>query len=245
MPTPDISALTEVPNRVISVNYGGRFFRCSQRTYAALLELQAAVARHKKGAFVVVIQGSYNTGVALSAGTHDFDATLDIKIVGFTWQEMQAFCRKMGWAAWWRHTGSWAAPSAFHIHMTLLGAQEAGCRVGVFIPGQVSDYYAHKSGLVGHVPDPTWHPANIKATVFDYAIYLEDNMPLSDKDIKRIADAVAPAVVSAVLNATVGPAEDPTKVRTALYRASNVPDLIRAKTKSAVDQVVTKLTQKN
>lgn len=244
MATPPITSLTEQANKVITVNFGGRFFRCSQRTYAACLELQAAVSAHKPGAFVVVIQGSYNTGVALSAGTHDKDATLDIKIVGFTWQDMESFCRKMGWAAWWRHTGSWASPSAFHIHMTLLGAQEAGCEVGTLIPGQVADYKAHRTGLVGHLPDPTWHPKNIASTVFDYQTYLEDNMPLSDKDIARIADAVAPKVAAAVLNAQVGPADDLTAVRTALYRASNVPDLIRAKTASAVDAITTKLSQK-
>jgi hypothetical protein len=107
---------------------------------------------------------------------------------------------------------------------------------------QYADYFAHRSGLVGHVSDPTWHPADIAGTIFKYAQWLEANMQLTAKQIDQIAQAAADKVVAQLLNATVGPASDPTPVRTALYRASNVPDLIRAKTKSAVDSVVKKLS---
>lgn len=215
MPTPDVSALTDVASKVITVSYGGKFFRASQRTYAQLLLLQSAVAMHKKGAYVYVIQPCYNTGVALSAGTHDFDATVDIKIVGFTWEDMQSFCRRRGWAAWWRHTGSWASPSAWHIHMTSVGAAAAGCQVGSLIPGQISDYYNHRSGLVGHVADPTWHPKDINATIFKYSDWLEANMQLSDAQI----DKIATAVTAKILNTQVGPDDDQVTVRRAMYNA--------------------------
>jgi hypothetical protein len=257
MPTPAISTLTELPSKLITVTFGGRFFKCSQNTYAALLETQARLSKVKPGAYIRVIQGCYNTTVAASAGTHDYDACLDVQIVGMTWQEAQDFLRKCGWAAWWRHTGAWASPSSWHVHMALLGAPQAGCKVGEYVDGGVSlygsarassqyaDYQAHRDGLADHSIDPTWHPANIAGTMFKYAIWLEDNMPLSDKDIARIADAVTPKVVSALLNASVGPADDATPVRTALYRASNVPDLIRAKTDAAVKSVVKKLQNPN
>ena len=254
MSTPPISALTEQSNRLITVSFGGRFFKCSQNTYAALLQTQKRLVRKYPKAWIRVIQGSYNSTVAASAGTHDYDACLDVQIVGITWQQAESFLRSCGWAAWWRHTGSWASPSQWHVHMALLGAPEAGCTVGQYVDGgksltghvytssQYADYYAHRSGLAGHVPDPTWHPADIAGTIFKYATWLEANMQLTAKQIDQIAQAAADKVVSQLLSAQVGPDTDKTSVRTALYRASNVPDLIRAKTKSAVDAVVSKLS---
>lgn len=252
MATPPISALTERANKVITVSFGGRSFRCTQNTYAALLDTQARLSKAHPKAWIRVIQGPYNTGVAASAGTHDRDACLDVQIVGLTWPEAQRFLRKCGWAAWWRHTGSWASPSNWHIHMALLGAPAAGCVVGYLVDGGVSmyghlvassqydDYLNHRSGLSGHVADPTWHPADIAGTIFKYARWLEANMQISKKQMNDIADLV----VAKLLKAEVGPADDQVPVRTALYRASNVPDLIRAKTSSAVDRVVKKLNQK-
>jgi hypothetical protein len=53
--------------------------------------------------------------------------------------------------------------------------------VGVYVPGQVADYYAHRSGLKGHAPDPTWHPVDIDSTVFDYNAW-EANREMSPDD---------------------------------------------------------------
>ena len=119
-------------------------------------------ARHP-GRRLVIIQSAYNTGVAASAGTHDFDACLDVFIQGMDWKPAQRFLRRCGWAAW--HRG----PPLFghHIHMVSLGCT---CRVGEFVPGQVADYRANppRNGLAGHAVDRTWHPENIQATVFDF-----------------------------------------------------------------------------
>lgn len=245
MPTPAISALTEKANRVITVNFGGRFFKCSQNTYAALLRTQARLARKHPKAWIYVIQGSYNTGVAASAGTHDYDACLDVKIVGLPWQDAQDFLRSCGWAAWWRHTGSWASPSKWHIHMALLGAPEAGCTVGKYVDGgrtlfgrvvassQYSDYYSHRTGLAGHLSDSTWHPRDIAGTIFKYAPWLEANMQLSSKQIDQIADTV----VAKLLGADLGAKDEPTTVRQALRRAANVPDVVRNKTKEVISKL--------
>lgn len=235
MAVPPISALTEDPTKVISVVFGGKFFRCTQRTYGALLHMQARLAKKHPRAWIHVIQPCYNTGVSLSAGTHDFDATLDISIIGLTWPEVQRFARECGWAAWWRHTGDWASPSAYHVHMTSLGAEAAGCRVGIYIPGQIEDYYHDRNGLADHSYDGTWHPDPISATVFSYARWLEANMQLTDKQIDQIADRV----VVKLLGTVVGPSGDKVSVRTALYRASNIPDLVRQK----IDNIMTKLSK--
>lgn len=132
-----------------------------------------------------MIQPCYNEGVDASAGTHDKDAVLDIEIVGMTWPRAQKFLRECGWAAFWRHTGSWEARSAWHIHMASLGATAAGCIVGYLIDGgkslfghimassQYEDYYNHLDALADHGPDPSWHPADIKSTVFSYSAYFK------------------------------------------------------------------------
>lgn len=243
--TPPISQLTEDPTKVIQVSFGGRFFRCSQRTYAHLLKTQAALSRRFPKAYIRVIQGSYNTGVALSAGTHDRDATLDVQVVGLSWQEAESFLRAQGWAAWWRHTGSWASQSMWHIHMTSLGAVEAGCVVGYLIDGgrslygrtvassQIADYYAHRDALVTHAPDPTWHPANIARTVFNYRTWLEANMQLTDKQLNDIADRV----VAKLLATEVGPRNNRQKIRTIFARMANTNAIVRSAKSAVLDAV--------
>lgn len=252
---------TADPKRNITFTFGDKTFVCSQVSAANLLDLQEKLSKAHPGARIHVMQACNNKGVRLSAGTHDYDAVFDISCSGITWEELQRFCRAHGWAAWWRHTGSWSSPSSFHVHMISLAAVKAGCKVGKYIDGgrslgtpgnssQVADYYNHALGLAGQHDsgdDHTWHPANIDATVFDYKAWLkkqEDDMPYQDWP-KADKQALVDDVVSGILNAKVGPADDLTPVRLALYRASNVPDLIRAKSKSAVSSIVAKLTGKN
>jgi len=175
-------------------------FHCSNRTYWHLLwtiwwlRLRFPLAR------LHIFQTCYHTGVAASAGTHDFDACLDVWIYGGAlgadpWRA-QKVLRQLGWAAFFRHTGPWAARSAWHIHMvslppglpahpTALDVGKAyaalGIKVGEFIDGgyttlgrvvgssQVVDYFRHAEGLAGEHDqndDPSWHPTNINRTVF-------------------------------------------------------------------------------
>lgn len=164
---------------VITLTFGGKTFRCSRRTAAHLAWTAEQLEQADPEARIVVIQGSYNQGVEASAGTHDYDAVLDVQVVGLEWAEAQDFFRAFGWAAWWRQ------PPKFthHIHMISLGYPG---RVGEYVPGQVRDYYDFKSGLAGHLPDFTWHPADIDSTIFDYDAWLEATMPLNDADAARI-----------------------------------------------------------
>jgi hypothetical protein len=229
---------TADPHKILDAfDFGDKTFKCSQITAADLLHLQAALDREHPGARIHVAQPCYNVGVDLSAGTHDKDAVLDFIIVGLTWLEAQAFLRRHGWTAWWRHTGDWADPALWHLHAISLAAFKAGCPVGDFIPGQVDDYYRHALGLVdGHDTgsDPTWHPADIDSTVFDYRHWFkqqEDAMPFRDwpqADQDALTGAVADKVTAALLGSVVGPATDAVTVKQSLYRASNVPDLARA-----------------
>lgn len=175
--------MTKIPNpaEVITVTLGGKKFRAGRRTAAHLEWTIERLAEKYPQARLVVIQACYNTGVEASAGTHDKDGVFDVEIVGLSWEDAQAFLRWHGWAAWWRHTGSWAPRSKWHIHMASLGCPGP---VGYLIDGgislfgrvvassQIADYRAHRDGLAGHASDPTPHPANIDSKVFDYPAYV-------------------------------------------------------------------------
>jgi len=139
---------------------------------------------------VEIIQGAYNTTIAASAGTHDYDACYDVFIPMQDWSESQRFLRSQGWAAWWRYPPIMTN----HIHMVSLGYTT---RVGTYVPGQVSDYYAHRDGMAGHAPDNTWHPENIRETIFDYDKWhreMEGDMPLDDQDLDRIVHRLTPVI---------------------------------------------------
>lgn len=145
------------------------------------------LARRKYGKGIVVIQSAYNTSVAASAGTHDYDACLDIYIPGVSWWEQQRFFRANGFACWYRH------PPLFgnHIHGFTLPEREGksisddykvhGFKVGKYVDGghslygrlvtssQITDYYNEAFGLSGQHKagsDKSWFPANKEATIF-------------------------------------------------------------------------------
>lgn len=142
-------------------------------------------ARKEFGKGISIFQPAYNKGYKPSAGTHDYDACVDVHIPGVGWLKQQGFFRRHGWGCWWRK------PPTFinHIHGFTLPLQEgvdrsddyaiAGFTVGKFIDGgwslygrkiasaQLTSYYQHRSGLKGNAKDNTWFPPNIKATIFD------------------------------------------------------------------------------
>jgi hypothetical protein len=166
------------PAEVIDTTLNGVTFRAGRRTAAHLAWTDDGARR--RGALLRVIQPCYNTGVGASAGTHDFDGVLDVEVEGMAWLDGQRFLREHGWAAWYRF------PPTFgnHLHMVSLGCPGP---VGVYVPGQVDDYYAHRNGLKGHDRDVTWHPADIDSTVFDYPAY-EETRDMTPEQAKQLAD---------------------------------------------------------
>lgn len=158
-------------------NVYGRYFRCTKRTGAHLdwtkRELRELGKKHNKTYSLRIIQGCYNTEVEASAGTHDYDACLDVQITGMDWLESQRWLRAHGWAAWVRSPPEF---DSYHVHMISLPPFKLQfvSKVGEWVPGQVDSYYNDESGLVGGAPDNTWHPENIRKTIFNYAKYLEE-----------------------------------------------------------------------
>lgn len=175
----------------------GRRVTGSLRTICHLDRL-SRLAKAKYGSEIVVIQPPYNTTVAASAGTHDFDACIDLYIPGVSWWEMQRFLRANGFACWYRH------PPLFgnHIHGFTLPEREGssisddfkvhGFEVGIYVDGgysheghlvtssQIQDYYNKAFGLANqHVPgsDASWHPKDhggIERTIFKLDGYIKN-----------------------------------------------------------------------
>jgi hypothetical protein len=44
-------------------------------------------------------------------------------------------------------------------------------RVGVYVNGQIDDYYAHRTGLASGGNDNTWFPPIIRRTIFNYNLW--------------------------------------------------------------------------
>jgi hypothetical protein len=174
------------PAQVTTTTLNGITFRAGRRTAAHLAWTDEQLAA--KGKTLRILQPPYNSNVPASKGTHDFDGVVDVEVQGMAWEDAQTELRALGWAAWFRPytPGLWGA----HIHMVSLGCPGP---VGVYVPGQVSDYYARLSGLKGHAADPTWHPADIDSTVFDYPAYQEGNdmTPAQAAQLDGLTKAVA------------------------------------------------------
>lgn len=183
---------------------GGLTFRGGPRLFAHLDRTIAKLKERHPDARLRIFQGAYNTGVAASAGTHDFDNVIDLQIVGLTWAEAQAFMRWTGWACWHRtpaqgfshHLHAISLPPGIPDNPTLAQIQAAfkaaGERVGEFVPGQVDDYYAHAYGLKGQHragSDPSPFPPNINATVFK--LTAPTPKPVAPVKLPTIADCLA------------------------------------------------------
>ncbi len=167
----------------------GKTFKCSARTAAHVEHTIARLKVTHPTARLEIIQGPYNSTIAASSGTHDYDAVFDFRIVGMNansdqWYAAQRFLRSLGWACWYRHTGTWAPTGAWHIHAISLGYLG---KVGKYIDGgvslygrkvatsQVDDYYNHAFGLANQHragSDTSFFPPDIKATIFDYNAHL-------------------------------------------------------------------------
>lgn len=178
----------------------GREIRGTFRTLCHMNRLNN-LAIKKFNREINVIQRDWNTGVAASAGTHDFDSTFDLWIDGVDPWEQQRFFRRNGLGGWMR---SPAQGFSWHYHGFTLPPREgssisddfkvAGIKVGIYVDGgystrgylatssQIADYYNEAFGLSGrHTPhsDRTWFPSNKEATIFNLKKYVERRADLA------------------------------------------------------------------
>lgn len=103
-----------------------------------------------------ISQGSYNTGgVSASAGTHDGGGAVDFSLRLVTPAKRGQMLRALkdtGFAAWHRPTrlNLWTA----HIHAIAIGCAD----LAPVAKRQVTAFDAHRDGLAGNAPDPTYRP---------------------------------------------------------------------------------------
>lgn len=151
------------------------------------------LALKRFGHGIEIIQPPFNTGVAASAGTHDFDCCVDCYIPGLGWWHQQRFFRANGLWGWYRH------PPLFgnHYHGFTAPPWEgkvraddfkvAGFKVGKYVDGgystsgrritsaQIDDFVNHAFGLAnqhGANTDHTWFPEDLPETIFDLGAYI-------------------------------------------------------------------------
>lgn len=170
---------------------GGKALRASRYTRYHWDKTMRAFRKRYPHAQVYILQGSYNVGFGPSAETHDWDSVLDVWVTGISWREAERFFRQQGWYGWWRHTGSWAATSKFHIHMISPGTPN---RVGSLIPSQIAAFRAGRLGLARSVdgPDPAPHPKNVE--MFNYAEWVALLEEESMNHVQRADAALKPVI---------------------------------------------------
>jgi hypothetical protein len=154
----------------------------NKRTLAAF---RTAEARLKGDDDWTVFQGSYNSGVGPSAGTHDGGGAIDVS--PFNWKARTRALRAVGFCAWHRPElpGVWGE----HIHAILRGDRE----MSLAAHEQVVQYDQHTDGLAGHGPDLfPYHPENVS---FDYPAYVRERNQTQAR-AQRARKAVANAIKS-------------------------------------------------
>ncbi|MEU4565326.1 peptidoglycan-binding domain-containing protein [Micromonospora sp. NPDC023956] len=129
------------PGTIVSL----RGVRVNTRTRAMLFEAERLLGRQ-----LSITQGSYNSGVGASAGTHDGGGALDLSVSGLssaTRTDVLRRLRTVGFAAWLRtpSQGDWG----YHIHAIALADtdQSTGAQ------NQAGDYYLGRNGLANRGPD--------------------------------------------------------------------------------------------
>lgn len=169
--------MTHKATDLITVTVLGKTFKACRHCAAHMERTAERFAKRFPKARLYITQGPHNTGVPASAGTHDYCSAFDWTVSGLDYWTAQRWFREQGWAVWYRKQtpGLWIA----HLHGLSIGCK---ARVGIYVPGQIADYYAHKTGMKGHADDPSWFPPDINATRFTYT---------PEDDMAQYADTLA------------------------------------------------------
>lgn len=156
--TGDLAALKKLLKPAFSEprpNYNRIGFRgvtFNGRTIEMLQQAEAWAKRHGVPPGWAMYQGSYTSGVAASANTHDGGGAMDLKTTadGKSLKQIRTMVealRRAGFAAWHRAAPAW---SPDHIHAIAIGDRDLSSDARA----QVREYFAGGDGLTGSAPDP-------------------------------------------------------------------------------------------
>lgn len=157
-----------------------------------------------------IMQGCYHVGYKPSAGTHDKDEVLDMRLVDahgaiVPGRTQSHFFRWNYWWGWWR-----TPEQGFPLHFHGISSRPRHCAIGDYVPGQLTDWKNKALGLAGqHTPgtDPMPYPPHHATRYFPYARIQEDSMPFTDwpkKDQDALAQAVTDRILTAQMNLAPG-----------------------------------------
>lgn len=183
------------------VYWNGKLF--NKRTVAMLKEVE-----RRLGYGLTYYQGSYNSSVGASAGTHDGGGAVDLW--GKDPEEIIKVMRRVGFAAWVRSPsqGNWP----YHIHAIAIGDKElsSGAR------SQVSAYYNGRDGLASNSADyhprpspiPVWkgkrrRPKPVKWSVIKRQFKIKN--PVSRWAVKKLQRALNDVGYNLVVDGIAGP----------------------------------------
>jgi len=147
--------------RVVVGRYSdGRAMVVNRRT-KEMLEL----TEHQTGIDTIITQGSYNTSVSASGGTHAGGGVVDLRVTQYTDAErnkLLAGLRAVGFIAWFRtpSQGDWP----YHIHIVAKGDADLSDAA----KAQVAQANAGTNGLANHAPDTS----NLNVPTFDWTEYI-------------------------------------------------------------------------
>lgn len=152
----------------------------------AALEYAERLAGH----LFTVTQGSYQSSVEASAGTHDLGGAVDLRWTGDD-SDIRAL-RRAGFAAWHRDPSQGDWPD--HIHAVLIGHPNLAPSAS----RQVDAYYAGRNGLANSAADdgPRLNPIPVftwptEDDMADYAAQLDAIQQQNNTILKRLDDDAA------------------------------------------------------
>lgn len=136
----------------------------NRRTHAAYQQANRFLTEFHNVNMPQLMQGSYNTTVSQSAGTHNGGGAIDTRYIGKKNKVVISVCREVGFAIWYRPELWIGGQKEWddHNHGILIGDREMsdGARK------QVQDYFAGLNGLASHARDPFPRPNPIPRFIF-------------------------------------------------------------------------------
>jgi hypothetical protein len=147
--------------RVTVGHYSDGRAMVTDRRVVEMLEL----TEHQTGIDVVYTQGSYNTAVSASGGTHAGGGVVDLRVIQYTDTQrnrLLAGLRTVGFISWYRtpDQGDWP----YHIHIVDKGNDQ----LSPAAQNQVTAANAGRNGLKSNLYDGL----NLNVTEFDWQEYL-------------------------------------------------------------------------
>lgn len=159
-PTPEPAGCFQPPDDYTRITVNG--WTLNQRTLSMLMHAYELYGGEIDITSTAITQGSYNSAIAASFGTHSGGGAVDISVLRkgtytILWEEIDPLLRALrtaGFAAWLREYGELGPDSPIHIHAIAIGDAELSPEAQAQLTGPAG-YFRGYSGLVDESKLPT------------------------------------------------------------------------------------------